>query len=355
MSTFDYQEIIDRIALVDLRISLWSGRAKLREEDIRLGSGGQLPPDQAASLGSKKIFDPQYLHPFDRIKKRAERYLGQQGVPCLGAWAVPVDQIDAISAQLDAYRDEFQQAEAELRAFYDDRFDEWVAQFAHDPDFQAALRAAKVPREALAGRFAFGYSVVRIQPADNPGDLQQQIEGLGDEMLADVAAEADEAYRRSFAGFGGDDRHYSQRALRPLKRIRDKVDKLHFLDPAAGPLVQAIDEVLARLPHKGKLAPAQIVEVVSLTQLLADKDRIRDLLARHGELVTPAEREAAHWGVTASREPPLLSADARVPPTDAGPAASPAGEASAVPEAPAQAEAAETQDEPAALADDGWF
>lgn len=295
-SEFEYEQILERMALVDLDVRIWSGRAKLRAEDINVGHDGQLPPEQAASLGSKKVFDPYYLRPFDRLKKAGERTLAEQGQSLLGAWAVPVDRLDTLTTRLEDLKRQFNEAEDEFRQNYDQRFEDWVARFGNYPDFQQHLRKAKVPRDTILGRFHFRYSMVRIRPADTPGDLQQQVEGLGDEMLEDIAQEAAELHRRAFAGFGGDDRHYSQRTLRPLKRIREKLNGLMFLDSAAQVLVSAIDEVLGRLPNKGKLTPAQIVEVVSLTNMLSDRHRIRELIEQYGELVTPAEREAASWG-----------------------------------------------------------
>lgn len=298
MADIDYEQILDQMVLVALDVRIWSGRAKLRAEDIRLGQGGELPPREAASLGSKKVFDPQYLRPFERVKKKGERLLYEHGPALMGSWAVPADKLDGLATKLDQLKAEFAGYASDCLTHYEQRFEDWVGQFDHDPAFQKQLRKAKVPVEQLPGRFHFRYAVVRIRPADQPGDLQEQVEGLGDELLADVASEAADLYQRAFAGFGGDDRDYNQRTLRPLKRIREKVNGLLFLDPAARPLVQAIDEVLGRLPVRGKLSPSQLVEVVSLTQLLSERDRIRQLIEHYGELVTPTERDAAQWGTS---------------------------------------------------------
>ena len=42
--------ITDRITLVMLDIRIWSGRKKLRPEDLHL-SGGEIPPEDLVSLG----------------------------------------------------------------------------------------------------------------------------------------------------------------------------------------------------------------------------------------------------------------------------------------------------------------
>ena len=50
--------VLDRILALNLDISLWSARTKLTEEDF---GGAELPPEDLASLGSKKICDPARL------------------------------------------------------------------------------------------------------------------------------------------------------------------------------------------------------------------------------------------------------------------------------------------------------
>ena len=44
----------DRISLVMLSISIWSGRKKLCQEDLHL-SGGEIPVENLVPLGSKRI------------------------------------------------------------------------------------------------------------------------------------------------------------------------------------------------------------------------------------------------------------------------------------------------------------
>ena len=48
-------QVLDNILALNLNITLWSARKKLTAEDF---GGVELPPDDLASLGSKKICDP---------------------------------------------------------------------------------------------------------------------------------------------------------------------------------------------------------------------------------------------------------------------------------------------------------
>ena len=52
-------ETLSKLLLVGLDVNIWSGRKKLRIED--LGPGVDLPPAELASLGSKRIMDPEQI------------------------------------------------------------------------------------------------------------------------------------------------------------------------------------------------------------------------------------------------------------------------------------------------------
>ncbi len=67
--------ILDRLLVVKLDATIWGGRKKLHKEDLILGDGSILPPEDLASLGSKKIADPMELAVFNRLKKEAESVL----------------------------------------------------------------------------------------------------------------------------------------------------------------------------------------------------------------------------------------------------------------------------------------
>ena len=59
-------EILSKLVVVSLSISLWTGRKKLSPEDLGLDFS-KLPPEKLATLGSKKICDPEKLAVFSAI------------------------------------------------------------------------------------------------------------------------------------------------------------------------------------------------------------------------------------------------------------------------------------------------
>ena len=67
------QVILDRVVLIKVDANIYGARKKLKKEDLMLASGSKLPPEDLASLGSKRLLDPDKLSVFNRLKKEAER------------------------------------------------------------------------------------------------------------------------------------------------------------------------------------------------------------------------------------------------------------------------------------------
>ena len=69
--------ILDSLLALNLNISVWSARKKMCLEDF---GGAELPPKDLASLGSKRIADPDSLKIFTTLKARAFNYLDRHGI-----------------------------------------------------------------------------------------------------------------------------------------------------------------------------------------------------------------------------------------------------------------------------------
>ena len=96
--------ILDNLLALNLDISLWSARKKMTVEDF---GGAELPPEDLASLGSKRIADPSSLKIFSTLKARAFSFLDRHGVRFMSGWAIPEEKAGAIIQELVVIRDEF--------------------------------------------------------------------------------------------------------------------------------------------------------------------------------------------------------------------------------------------------------
>jgi len=264
------------VDLVSLHCPIWTGTKRLRSDDIELGQGGKLPPEQVATLGSKRIIDPTELAVFRMFKSRAEHVCEAVGVRFLRGYAVPREKTEAVSQSLDGIAVEFGSARDKFLARYDQAVESWVRQY---PEFEMQLRKELTPVGYVAKRLGFEYAVYRISAtAAVIGHLGDQAGRMGSQLLHEVAVEANELYRMSFAGTPGSGRSASRRTVRPIRRMREKLAGLAFLDNAITPMVLAIDSLLAALPKTGPLEGELFYRALGIVLILSDPDKVR----RHG-------------------------------------------------------------------------
>ena len=99
--------VLDHLLVVNLDIHIWTARKKLVPLDL---GGAELPPEDLASLGSKRVCNPEDLRSFTTLKARAVSVLERSGIRFLSGWAVPDTRIDDIMRELAVIRDEFNAA-----------------------------------------------------------------------------------------------------------------------------------------------------------------------------------------------------------------------------------------------------
>lgn len=287
--------VLKGVDIVVLEFHSTTGRRKLRENDIEIGVGGRLPSEQVASLGAKKVIDPDALKPFQTLKKQAERTLEQHAIKMFGGFAVPRDKTPLIAAELDRIKAEYNgYRDHDFLPNYGRRIEDWINA---NPDFERQLRDAIYTAEQVRGRIWSSYSIFRVEAAENAGDFAETVKSMGDKLLEEIAAEADKIYERSIQGR---EESVSQRIRSPLKRIRAKLAGLAFLEEdSVDPIIGAIDKILVGLPDSGAITGLDYHRVVQLVLILSDPDKVR--MHGQGAIDVQAEAEAALGFVTLDR------------------------------------------------------
>ena len=115
---------MDTPILSDIKVlDLWSARKKMVLEDF---GGAELPPEDLASLGSKRIADPNSLKVFSTLKARAFNFLDRHGIRFMSGWAIPEDKAGDIIRELIGIRDEFLKEKDAFLADYDKSIENWI-------------------------------------------------------------------------------------------------------------------------------------------------------------------------------------------------------------------------------------
>lgn len=264
--------VLDKVILVNLDVNLWSGRTKVRPKDL-VAVEGKLPPSDLASLGHKKTIDPADLRPFNALKKEMERTCLEVGTRFLGGYAIPQDQFDNVARQLNDIVTRAGDSKYKLLANYDARIEGWISKHSK---WASIIRRAVAPSAVVASRIKFDWTAVRVTPATTgdgelAGGTADKAGGLGTQLFKEVAQSARETYSKSYEGKSA----VGQRAIRPIKSIRKKMESLRFLDRRIGPICQEVDTVLELLPKTGNIEDGEFLALRGLVILLSDEDAMR--------------------------------------------------------------------------------
>jgi hypothetical protein len=285
---------LDNLAIVQLEMHLWTGKVKLDDPDIKLGVGGKIPPKELAELGRKYVIDRAHLRPFGRLKTSARRLCLNHGMPFMNGFAVPMACIDIIQRGLDEIADETHHLKVNFVDQYDDFVDEWVNK---NPEYAHAIRAGALPKAVVENRISFDYQVFKIDPV-NPAEakkLNSKASGLAEELINEIVAEANDFFHNNLKG-----REVCKGSTRmTLRRLRDKVDGLSFLDSRFSSVVKLLTTTIQRYPTGGKSVEGeQYFRILSAVLILSSRSKIHDYAVGSVDVDTLASTMQAGLGAS---------------------------------------------------------
>ncbi|WP_387489043.1 DUF3150 domain-containing protein [Photorhabdus sp. RM96S] len=267
---------LQSLCVIHVDFDIWSGQTRLSASDLKLGEGGEIPPEKVAQLGSKKICDPAKLKGFHRLKTETRRLLLKFGMPFMNGFAVPVSKTDEICNKLNDINYQFNQLKQDFINGYNKAVDEWCQE---NPEYERAIRAGALPKETVEERIGFEYQVFMIQPVNedeaNAKRLNRKVERLGDDLVSEVVQEANKFYVERLAGRD----QCAVTTRQTLRNIRDKVDGLSFLNSAFNPLVKLLDQTLRGYEQhadgRNIVAPF-FYQVVAAVLIMSERERIEE-------------------------------------------------------------------------------
>lgn len=264
--------ILDHLLALNLNISLWSARRKMLPEDL---DGAQLPPEELASLGSKRIADPMSLRIFSTLKARAFNFLDKHGVRFMSGWAIPEDKAGDIVDELIRIRDEFTNAKEDFLADYDQNLEAWIAKHA---EWASIIRKSVVGSDYVRSRLDFRWQMYRVAPLEahknqravEEAGLAEEVSNIGNTLFDEVARTADEIWRRVYEG----KTEVTHKALSPLRTLQNKLVGLSFVEPHVAPVADIIEAALKRIPSKGTIVGTELLMLQGLVCLLRDSSAL---------------------------------------------------------------------------------
>lgn len=267
------QKVLNGLVLFNLDINLWSGKKKLKPEDLK---GATLPPETLATLGSKRIYDPNSLTIFAKLKKQAERGALAVGTRFLGGYAVPEEKAAGLWKEISTISTEFDTAKSEFLSDYDTQLNSWLDQAGEWRDIVAA---AIEPASNVSSKLQFGFTAYKVDmpkqsflaAEDHRTDaeevMESQVNGLADQLIREIGKLAKDAWEESYKGRT----EVTRKALRPLKAISDKLTGLAFVAPEKiWGLVTNVNAALDAVPKTGPVTGSCLMGIVGVLAELSD-------------------------------------------------------------------------------------
>lgn len=260
--------ILDNLLALNLNVSLWSARRKMSQEDL---GGAELPPEDLASLGSKRIADPENLKVFGTLKARAFNYLDRHGVRFMSGWAIPEEKAGEIVQEMLNIRTDFQKEKEAFLAGYDQNVQAWIEKHHQ---WGEIIRNSIVGPDYVRARMDFRWQLYKVAPLEQHADntavleagLAEEVHGLGGTLFDEVAKSAGDIWRRVYHGRT----EVTHKALSPLRTLHAKLTGLSFVEPHVAPVADIMQAALLRMPKKGNITGTDLLLLQGLVCLLKD-------------------------------------------------------------------------------------
>ena len=264
--------ILDNLLAINLNVSLWSARRKMNQEDL---GGAELPPEDLASLGSKRIADPENLKIFGTLKARAFNYLDRHGVRFMSGWAIPEEKAGEIVQELLSIRSDFQKEKEVFLADYDQNVQAWIEKHHQ---WGEIIRNSTVGPDYVRNRMDFRWQLYKVAPLEQhnantavlEAGLAEEVQGLGGTLFGEVAKSAEDIWRRVYHG----KTEVTHKALSPLRTLYAKLTGLSFVEPHVAPVADIVQAALLRMPKKGNITGPDLLLLQGLVCLLKDSSAL---------------------------------------------------------------------------------
>ncbi len=274
--------VLDHLLVVNLDIHIWTARKKLVPLDL---GGAELPPEDLASLGSKRICNPEDLRSFTTLKARAVSVLERSGIRFLSGWAVPDTRIDDIMRELAVIRDEFNAAKESFLQRYEQSVQDWIARH---PQWGNIIAGSTVSEEYVRSRLDFRWQVFQVAQPEavdrNMDNLKEDIDRLGGTLFDEIAKAAGEAWHRCYAG----KTEITRKALSPLKAMYDKLMGLTFVEPRVAPVAELLDTAFRSIPKRGAITGSTLIMLQGLVSLLQNPQALME----HGQMILDGRKNS---------------------------------------------------------------
>lgn len=262
---------LQQIVTLFLDVGTWSGTGRVDPQNLGIPAE-VIPPKEVASMGTIRLIDKEELHVFDNIRKAAHKACRGVGVQFLGGYAVPSHKAKELQVELDDLRGKYEEARAELLR----GFNTAVRDFAAKHPAYAEVILGKAPRrEHLERQLRFRVDAAKVSNASEfQSFFTETTRKLWRVLLDEISTDAERTLFDSFSGKG----EVTQRAMRPLRAIVEKIDGLGILNGNIGKVSLYVHQVVDSMPKTGKVTGKDLFAAQGLLSTLASPELLEQAI-----------------------------------------------------------------------------
>jgi hypothetical protein len=248
------KDVIDDIQFekaieVAVRISLWSGQATIKPEDLGVNAK-DLPPEELSKFGPTKLLKGEHLKKLRSLRDSLGRDLAKFCRPWLvdGLYVTDISQKDHTIALLEDRKQKFESLSAAFLSDLDNEVGEWVSMY---PKYEQAIRN-KLPSVAeIDQQCTFRYAIKPVtfwgedENAPENRDSMSVAKGWTDQVYSEIQTLAAERLE-----FLSGKKECRQDSLNPLRvDIVQKLQGASFVSPRIRTILARVTGVLTHIPH----------------------------------------------------------------------------------------------------------
>ncbi|MFW5500923.1 MULTISPECIES: DUF3150 domain-containing protein [unclassified Maridesulfovibrio] len=255
--------VLNHILALNLDVNIWSARKKLTPYDF---GATQLPPEELASLGSKRVCNPEDLRIFGTLKSRAVNMLDRHGVRFLGGWAIPEKVADEIVKELTAIEKEFFAAKEDFLSRYDEAVQDWIKQH---PGWEKLIGSSTVSAEYVRSRIGFKWQFYKLAAPEKSSvkkGFKDEVNKLGYTLFDEISKAATDTWNHCYAGKV----KVTHKALSPLRSIQSKLNGLSFVDPRVLPITDLLQTAFDKVPSRGFIRDENLLMLQGVVSVLRE-------------------------------------------------------------------------------------
>ena len=256
--------------IVRIDIASWTGKAKLTRADIP--ESVDLPPEDIALLGQKRLINPNTLKEFGKLKTRASRLMDRYGAKFLSGWLVDSQYVNELAGQIGEIKKEYDEARDNFLRTYTDEVESWMQQH---PRWRSILDTVIPDPAKMASKFHMGWQMYKIEPVQNdviPDTTAEELVAVQEKDINELASAVNEIYRDSFKDRTG---AVTTRTIKPLRDLADRCERLRAIYPSALMVGEALT-TLVSLFNSGRAGAVAIINAA--LKDMADPHSLRDMV-----------------------------------------------------------------------------